>query len=852
MILTLVVLAIVVVVLWLGGHFVIGITMIKSDEVGLVEKRFSHKGSLDKAIIALGGEAGYQPDVLRGGIHLRSRIQYRIHRAPLVTIPQGQIGYLFARDGQPLRPEQTLGRVVQGNSFEDARFFIEKGGQRGPQRAILREGTYALNLIQFVVLSEQRLYFLALDGNDRTIIERMGAALAQIRGFRPVVIGGGSNDLVELVDAQRSKADRWAGEDSPEGADEPQRSESERQGDVVGIVTVHDGPSLPQGEIIAPLVGTDPKQPETFHNNFQDPEKFLAAGGLRGKQYQVLTDGTYFVNRLFATVEFVPKTVIEIGWTGVVVSFFGEKGEDASGDEFRHGELVASGKKGVWQEPLMPGKYAFNTYAGRVEKVPVTNFVLKWITNEAGPHGFDQNLSEIGLITKDAFEPTLPLSVVIQIPYREAPLVIQRFGNIQRLVEQTLDPMVGSYFKNVGQRMTLIELIQRRSDIQDQSTEQMREKFARYNLRLEEVLIGTPHASDTDQKIEQILSQLRDRQIADEQVITYDRQQKAAEKEKDLNEAQATAAQQTQLTQSAIQIAITENAGKAEAVKAIQEGQKITTLAAADARRIQITAEAQGVAEAKIGLGKAIAVNEQVKAYGGPGYQVAQDVMARVAAAISQSGVQIVPSTVISMGDGGGDGASAFSNLLGLLMTLTSSEKLGVDFTDREETPEHQAVIDTIKAQLLEKLAEQPEPVAAPVVAATGVAGMPLPVAEAGDGRAATEPSADAAGAVPSAAVGAKAGDGHAAKAPSTAASTVAADAKTASAPTARKAAAKAGAASDTATKASSATTSTAEPEFQGDGVDRWLAENPPAGKSVPPPPWAKKQPRKPPSDRRG
>ena len=505
MVLTLVILVIVVAVLWLGSHFVIGITLIKSDEVGLVEKRFSHKGSLDKAIIALNGEAGYQPDVLRGGIHLRSRIQYRIHRAPLVTIPQGQIGYVFARDGQPLRPEQTLGKVVQGNSFEDVRFFIEKGGQRGPQRAILREGTYALNLIQFVVLSEQRLYFMALDGNDRDIIERMGAALDKIQGFRPVVIGGGSNDLVQLSDAQR-KTDRWAGEDSPEGADEPKRSESERQGDVVGIVTVHDGPSLPQNEIIAPLVGTDPKS-ETFHNNFQDPEKFLAAGGLRGKQYQVLTDGTYFVNRLFATVEFVPKTVIEIGWTGVVVSFFGEKGEDASGDEFRHGELVEAGKKGVWQEPLMPGKYAFNTYAGRVEKVPVTNFVLKWITNEAGPHGFDQNLSEIGLITKDAFEPTLPLSVVIQIPYREAPLVIQRFGNIQRLVEQTLDPMVGSYFKNVGQRMTLIELIQRRSDIQDQSTEQMREKFARYNLRLEEVLIGTPHASDTDQKIEQILSQ---------------------------------------------------------------------------------------------------------------------------------------------------------------------------------------------------------------------------------------------------------------------------------------------------------------------------------------------------------
>ena len=472
MVLTLVILVIVVAVLWLGSHFVIGITLIKSDEVGLVEKRFSHKGSLDKAIIALNGEAGYQPDVLRGGIHLRSRIQYRIHRAPLVTIPQGQIGYVFARDGQPLRPEQTLGKVVQGNSFEDVRFFIEKGGQRGPQRAILREGTYALNLIQFVVLSEQRLYFMALDGNDRDIIERMGAALDKIQGFRPVVIGGGSNDLVQLSDAQR-KTDRWAGEDSPEGADEPKRSESERQGDVVGIVTVHDGPSLPQSEIIAPLVGTDPPSPRPSTTTSRTPRSSSRAGGLRGQQYQVLTDGTYFINRLFATVEFVPKTVIEVGWTGVVVSFYtGATGEDASAaTTYRHGELVEAGKRGVWQEPLMPGKYAFNTYAGRVEKVPTTNFILKWITNEAGPHGFDENLSEIGLITKDAFEPTLPLSVVIHIDYRKAPLVIQRFGDIKRLVEQTLDPMVGRTSRTSARRMTLIELIQRRSDIQDQSTE---------------------------------------------------------------------------------------------------------------------------------------------------------------------------------------------------------------------------------------------------------------------------------------------------------------------------------------------------------------------------------------------
>ncbi len=55
----------------------------------------------------------------------------------------------------------------------------------------------------------------------------------------------------------------------------------------------------------------------------------------------------------------------------------------------------------------------------------------------------------------------------MHIDYRKAPLVIQRFGDIKKLVEQTLDPMVSAYFKNVGQTRTLIQLLQDRSAIQD-------------------------------------------------------------------------------------------------------------------------------------------------------------------------------------------------------------------------------------------------------------------------------------------------------------------------------------------------------------------------------------------------
>src|SRR5207253_2411190 len=129
--------------------------------------------------------------------------------------------------------------------------------------------------------------------------------------------------------------------------------------DTIAIVTVQDGPSLAPGEIIAPSVGNDNHDPN-FHNNYQDPEAFLLAGGHRGRQYVPLTDGTYFINRWFATVEVVPKTVVPIGYVGVVVSYYGRTGTDTSGIHFRHGERVAEGERGVLDKPLGPGKYGFN------------------------------------------------------------------------------------------------------------------------------------------------------------------------------------------------------------------------------------------------------------------------------------------------------------------------------------------------------------------------------------------------------------------------------------------------------------------------------------------------------------
>src|SRR5690349_25094984 len=65
-----------------------GIRFIPNNKVGIVEMRISPRGSLDKGVIALKGEAGFQPHVLRGGLHYLLPVQYHVHIVPLVTIPQ--------------------------------------------------------------------------------------------------------------------------------------------------------------------------------------------------------------------------------------------------------------------------------------------------------------------------------------------------------------------------------------------------------------------------------------------------------------------------------------------------------------------------------------------------------------------------------------------------------------------------------------------------------------------------------------------------------------------------------------------------------------------------------------------
>ena len=603
---------------------------VPNDSIAVVEKLWSSSGSVKIGLLALHGEAGFQPDLRRGGFHFFAPFQYRVHIRPMVSVTQGKIGYVFARDGVDLPPSQTLASNSGVDDFRDVRAFLEHGGQKGPQRKVLREGTHILNPALFVVMTEEATYSLSLDAQEKGYYGKMRDVLDERAAFKPVVIK-------EMAGAHDS--------------------------DQLAIVTVQDGPGLQKDELLAPDVGD-------VHNSFQEPEKFLTAGGRRGRQERVLVEGTYYINRLFATVEFIKKTVIPVGYVGVVVSYTGRRGDDLSGVDYSHGELVESGCRGVWRDPLMPGKYAFNTYAGKIELVPTTNFVLMWKEGESGS-SFDSNLREITLITKDAFEPQLPLSVVVHIDYRKAPMVVQRFGNVEQLVEQTLDPMVSSYFKNVSQTRTFIELIQARSELQGNASHDMGERFQAYSLEFEEVLIGTPKPQVGDTQIENIMAQLRDRQIAREQVETFAQKQIAADKQRELNEAEQRAAKQKELTGSLVDISIKENQGAASVKAAEKRRQEIEALAQAEKFRQEMEGSGRASAVKAVGEAEAAAIKAKSEALEGEGAdkQLMQTVMLRLAEALETSKVPLVPQ--IQLG-GGSDG-----NALTTLMSLMSSLKAG-------------------------------------------------------------------------------------------------------------------------------------------------------------------------------
>ncbi len=417
----------------------------------------------------------------------------------------------------------------------------------------------------------------------------------------------------------------------------------------VGVVTALDGKPLDKGNIAGSVV--------EGHNNFQDFDKFLDNGGQRGLQEQVIQAGNYSLNPWAVEVEKVPMTEIPIGHVGVIISYVGKEGKDITGANFKHGNIVDKGEKGVCITPLDPGKYAVNPYTHKIERVPTTNLVLNWATGRNESHNLDKNLSTITVRSSDGFPFNLDVSQIIHIPSTEAPKVIARFGSMQNLVSQVLEPTIGNYFRNSAQSSDVISFLKTRQERQNAAKENIKNVLEEYNVHAVDTLIGDINPPES------LMKTLTDRKIAEQEEITFETQRKAQDQRKTLESAKAladmqgkmVAAQQSvEISQREAEAAVKKSEGEAKALE-LQAGAQAKAkkmMAEAEASQIKLTGEAEAAKIEAIGKSTAEAYRLQVEAIG-------------------DKKVKIIPEILIS---GNGDNGP-ISGLLGMQLLEQIQER---------------------------------------------------------------------------------------------------------------------------------------------------------------------------------
>ncbi|WP_094674836.1 SPFH domain-containing protein [Hydrocoleum sp. CS-953] len=429
------------------------VTTINQDQIGLVEAKygkslekgenFGRKVDCDnfqdaQTFLEEGGQAGKQLVHLEAGKYYINTEIFNVRKVPIISIRPGEIGLVIANYGVSKPVEQIFGKVVECNDFQDAEAFLNSGGQRGKQLAILRAGKYKINTDLFTVIT-----------TDNSHEHKEHSDNLKVR-----------------------KIDK----------------------DKIGIVTTMTGKTLPKDEIAGREIDG--------HNNYQDGQKFLDLGGERGLQEEVLKEGEWNLNPWFVKVEQVPVTKIEQEEVGVVISSVGKKydrhDDEQSSSQY---QLVDPGYKGVENKPLTANTYPINTRIKEVKRVPTTHIILNWSDEKKNRFNYDYKLKTIKLISLDGYEISVEFTQIIRIAPENAPKMIclvgaegeedkksytddksgqtvVKYPAIRNLVSRVLAKEVSSYFRQAATGKTAIEFQEGRVSCQREAEIYINDRLA--------------------------------------------------------------------------------------------------------------------------------------------------------------------------------------------------------------------------------------------------------------------------------------------------------------------------------------------------------------------------------------
>lgn len=668
------VVAAVAVVVLLKSIYLIGAT-----QVGLVNKRVGLRRLKEDNPIAFRGEAGYQARLLMPGLRFKLWPIYGVKRFPWVQVPAGEIGVVIAQVGSPLPigAKSAIYRPEFGN-FSKLDVFLRNGGQKGVQRPVLPPGTLVpIHPVGFLILTSRGVFGVPvtrdLAGKQRLQPESFGLSPDHLRVT--VIAPQGDMDVVGLVTAL-------------EGEPLPSGDIASRLGGFADMAAMDSDETATDAEVIEVLMGSK----NVLHNNYQDFQRFLDAGGKIGLQHDPLLYGAYLLNPFLVRVELVPMLVVNQGEVAVIKAFVGLPTLDTSGEEFKFGSIVRPGHRGIWQEPLRTGKYPINPRIYAPEIVPTFILTLNWATAASQAHDLDARLEPIVGKSREGFVFTIDLQVQIHVSDTRAPKVISMVGTMVNLVNEVLQSAVGNHFRNTLQQLEAVRFIETRKEVQQAALEAVTEYLASYQVETRGVYIQDVVFP------EELVQVLQRREVARQEEVTFQEQQRAQESRVAMEQAKGTADMQAELAQAQVSVDIHRNQAQAREAQASGEAAYVRLTGQAEADRVAALGAAEASATEAIGLARAAGFEAQRDALGQGG-----TALVAVTNAIAEGKVDIMPEVLVMGGGGSIDGLAA--TLMQMFRTNGTGGTNGLgdhdqddDGRDDEDEPERAAVPASLQA----------------------------------------------------------------------------------------------------------------------------------------------------------
>jgi uncharacterized membrane protein YqiK len=647
-IVTLSLLALIIIVL--AWFLVAGLKLIGDYQVGILTKKMFGNKMPQGQVVARNGEIGVQANVLMPGLYWRIPIIWKIHKVPVTEIQPSEVGIVESIDGIAIPQGRLLGDEVDCNHFQDAKMFLDNGGMKGPQVAILRPGTYRINMYAFKIMK------------------------AHVTEIPP---------------------------------------------EKIGVVIANDGEPLPSGFIVAPRPLMAPTQyhPKVRDSQyFQDGQAFLISAGHRGPQLDTLQPGRYYVNPLLFKVELYDVAEVPPGYVAVLRSNVGMELEKKQGEPIPNvgavgpaspslpeKQLVAVAQpvhedvetllildknmRGIWKEPIAPGKYNLNPLAFTAYLVPTSAVTIDWASGvdqravhetpqaakmsgiKTSSEAYDEatgsdkateffKFSQLRVTSMDGFQLEVDVRMIIRIRPQNAAFIIARFGSVKNLIEQIVHPLIDSSFRNKAGEEKAINFIMSRTELQRSALEKAQAQFEVYHVEAQNLLIAYI-------KVDQaLLDTQTKREIALQQQAQYQQEALAQEKRIEVQSKAANADKQPEVVAAMLSIKIEDDKAEAKRKmaggdrdqnKITADGEKYRVQALADAESYMLKTVADGKAydQREVGRGLADAYRAQAEVIG-PSSTAAIKLMDEVGV----NGVKITPDILINAA-GGDQGATS-------------------------------------------------------------------------------------------------------------------------------------------------------------------------------------------------